>query len=424
MDLMKSLATEDEDGLPMAHTWLANFYRTSQFVDLSKKERMEIAQHHLEFARKANPQDILANCGLAAIYREQNELEKAVELYEIAFRQPLQSAAQLIAVPQIIEIRQELGQESQANTMAKAAISQLTPIAMNNPDMLQFWITLVQCCVLTRDYDQAEALIKEGFELADDKEVKKNIARLASEIMVKKAEDNSDANDREQFQQRLWALSQAVATDFRNAQAYRDLMFFVANDNLTDEQQIWLRDSIVGCPSPGVIHIILGMQKIRGGNYVEGQKHWRIGHQQFQFAEYAINNLIEMSYRQDPDVGQAKMDWIEIAIEMFPEQRVLLLTRGGFYVDDKEYQKAIDDLEKVVEQLPNMISVHEKLVTCYEAIGNQEKADLHKVTLEVLLESLSKQQQALIRAGAQTGRIAKEDGDAGNPENADDNAGN
>ena len=169
-----------------------------------------------------------------------------------------------------------------------------------------------------------------------------------------------------------------------------------APESLQTEKSQWLRESIFGCPNPAVIHVILGMQEIKSGNYVQGQKHWRIADQQFDLSQYIVNNMIELAVTENPEVYGNLLNMITVAMELFPDQAALYQTRGLYHKNQEQYPEAIKDLEYAAEKMPSLISARTLLADCYRAIDDQENAQRVQLDIDRLIMNLDDTQRRMV----------------------------
>ncbi len=399
LDLMGALAPEDHPGYPIAHTWLAELYLISETMPMPADERLELSKKHFNLALQADENNIMANVGLARAFLKENRMEEAADALNRAVRQPLDFSdlrnlfVQVVSFPEAVRLLKQLGRDSEAEATARFAVSTLRPLAIRNPNSLPLWEAMIKSMVLVQEYDQATALIDDGLRMSQDDEVRMAIARTRSQVLVEMARNIRQVDRKQPFIRRLWGLTQAIVWDFRNEAAYKELMAYIDPAILTEERKLWLHDAIIGSPNPGVVHAIIGMQKILEGEYVDGQKHWKIADSQFQYSQFVINNLITIAVRDYPEVAAGKYDLVEIALELFPDQPVLYVTRGNFYLQDEQYEKAIPDLERAAESLPNLLMVHESLAKAYEAVGETEKLTERRAVIESLLVQMSERER-------------------------------
>lgn len=373
-NLMMMLAgTEDAPGMANANVWLALDYQNAERQsDLSDAEREANTIEQYSIALQTEPENPLARAGLAEVYERKGDLDTASSHLAELVSGDIRSLIQLKAIPRLIELKQKLGEDAFAEQFAKDSINRVERLALRNPDLYELWFVLVRCATLTDDFEKATELVDTGFQLAKDPQVRENLIRLMADTWIVRADKIESIDNLENYRERLFALCEAIKTDSRSRDAYVRLIEYADPNTMTRERAVWLRDCILGCPNPAVIHVILGIQEINDGDYVQGQKHWKIADQQFDLSQFIVNNLIEhaVSHRAE-DFGNL-LDMITVAMELFPDQAALYQTRGIYYKNNERFQEAIEDLNYTVERMPKLISARTMLRDCYEAIGDEE----------------------------------------------------
>ena len=399
-------------GYSDAHLWLASYYMNPDESDLDEEKREPKSKEQVLLSYKANPRNVAAVLGLAGIYRKESdelkaEAEKleeegdsagadekkrlakektreAVKYFNESIDLRLETERQLYASIAIIEILQEEGRDEDAVLTGMRFINKHEKKARDFPNVLPLWVSIVKTCILLEDFDRGERYILEGYQLAQDPEVRQTLAQLAAQIAVEKAKSFTDMDDEGAFLDRLYALAAAIKTDVKVPEGYAELMYFVDGFDFDSEQDQWLRGSILGGSAsagddidhrvPGVIHIILGLRDIVAGDADDGQKHWEIAGEQFKLSPFAINYFIQVFADERELQEDKRNDLISIAIKMFPQSPHFYATRGRYFLADENYEKAIKDLEFAAARIPDSTSILENLVACFEAEGNQEKA--------------------------------------------------
>ncbi len=408
LDIMTSLAPEDEDraGFSNAHVWLAQYYLRTQRLPLEKQERESKMVRHLERAIEGNSENAMAHMSLANYYETvANEFERGSPEYvsnlEIAIghvkeiigkNEEIVDMNQIRAIRSLVQLQIAVDRRGEAASELRSELNRIEPIARNNPDVYEIWHTLVSCAVYLEDYKEANRIIESGYQLAQSPEVRNRFVNLASEVFCEQADKFTDMTNRGQYGRRLALLCKAVELHPRNQGVYTDLVEFVAAKSNPDFNESWLRESIIGDetlrPNPGVIHALLGVLQSSRGNVLEGQQHWRIGQEQLRNADFIVNNLIAVAasnYAEDfPNI----QDVVTLAIELFPDQALLYQTRGELFKNQERYEDAIADLEVAAAKLPNLLSVRQQLIDCYEAIGRLDQANDQKLVVEDILSQL------------------------------------
>ncbi len=88
-----------------------------------------------------------------------------------------------------------------------------------------------------------------------------------------------------------------------------------------------------------------------------------------------------------------KIDFLTVALELFPQQPAFYMTRGEFNKEAGNYEQAAKDLEIAAIDLPKMVSIFESLAECYEKLGNDEAALKYTNKVERLRAELEAQQR-------------------------------
>ena len=383
-----------------AQVWLGNYYLTSAETEsLPEEERFAKARLHYDLALAADPENLMALLRTSEILRRQDDVVGAMEyLDRLARAQPdRMTLIQVSAIPELIRLHKEQGQENQALGRMKSAVLRLKPIARRFADNFEIWRVLVRSAMLVDDYTEAEELIKLGLQFAKNEETRQKLVKLSSDVYTAKADQYENLDDQEQYRNRLFQLCEAVKTNPFSSPVYERLIEYAVPANDPENKAIWLRDAILGCPNPAVIHVILGMQEIADGNFLQGQKHWRIADQQSQIAQLAVNQLIAVSFRGDTEFFENTGDMITVAIEMFPEQFLLYHTQGRFLCRKGEFEAAVEPLRHAVSNMASFIPARIELVDALRELGREEEAKAAEREMEQVISGLNENQRREIR---------------------------
>ncbi len=431
-DVMSSIAFDDRPGFPLAHVWLSEYYVRSAALEMSPEERETQARKHLGFAVEVAPENQSANFELAQLYLAQaNRYEKGSDEYNSVLRSAIKclttvadgetTGLRLRAVPKLAELEMELGINDPDRRLDNEIIY-LQSLARKRPEIFEIWVAIVNCAILRKDYQQAADIVTEGIRLIEEDDSKRNMLELASLIYVEKSDDFTDMSDRNQYAFRLNSLCQAIGLNPTNRIIYLKLLDFIAeksppaassgqNDETKPSDQasgtvldfsvsdaLWLGDSIVGSPVPGVIHALLGMREISKGNVREGEKHWRIAEKQYGRTQLIVNNLIDVAAKERPNEFSNMLDMITLGIELFPDQPVFYQTRGVYLMKQGKTEDALKDLLYASQEMPNMLSLHKYLIECYEKLGQPDRALEQKKLLEESLTLLDADERRRMKA--------------------------
>ncbi len=457
IEIMKWLAPEDSEeqpGYAKAHLWLAGYYRNPENGNLDDLARKQVSERYIRNAYNASSEDepfdhvraILASAGIeretALDFREKaeqlraenrdeeaKELEikaeaanrRAVELLEKAFDLPLNNAGQLSAGTEIIAILQEQGKDAEAVMEGRKFINSYASKAQRFPDVAPLWINLVRACILIEDYELGKKFASSGYQATNNDEVKRAMANLSAEILVAESMSYEDMDDKQQFVQRLYALSEAIQTNFATRLAYQEIAYFIDGFDADSEQDIWLRDSVLGIESddsstwagtPGIIHIVLGLRDILNGNTVEGRRHWEIANVQLPQTPLIINLLLQVYSRQRELDFDKKIELIDIAIKQFPQSGFFHVTRGSVLQEAGRHDEAIKDLEFALARIPENRNILELLVKSLEATSATENlAEYRQRIADIKAKEQARDQLAGFYSARQRELEEKEDSD-------------
>ena len=197
------------------------------------------------------------------------------------------------------------------------------------------------------------------------------------------------------------ALSKAIQTDVRNVEAYREMANFIDKSQLSEQQALWINELILEPGIQGIMHVLLGMQQIVDGQMEAGKNHWEIARKQYPFAPNVIYNLIEVAVADNDSLKLRKLELIEVAMDLLPNQPILNLTRGTFLLQDGDHQAAIEDFELALSNesfrsvVANRRRALEGLVQCYEALGDEKNVAIYQKRLKVMDEIAAGKQKRL-----------------------------
>jgi tetratricopeptide (TPR) repeat protein len=147
-------------------------------------------------------------------------------------------------------------------------------------------------------------------------------------------------------------------------------------DELLDQQLKVALDSGV---SPGLVHFIRGTRLLMKTppDVASAMSHLQIAMQHDQAFPGLLNNVANaMLEDEQADLNQALL-LVEQAITQMPGQPYFLDTRGSIFLRQKEYIKAIADLEKALVEDDLREVLHRKLADAYVGLNNESEAKRH-----------------------------------------------
>ena len=411
---------EEPEKFGKAHVWLSRELIRKQRVEGFDEERNTLAMDHLKAAIAADPENIRAKVSLVDLYttralskeegseaRLENLRLARESIEELTGYQNFWRMEQVLAMPQLVNVCIQLDDEPSARRALTSASTKVMRIARLNPEIYEIWYSLVQCAVAVKDYDRAGEFIKTGYQNVKTQETRRKIMQLASLVHIQEADDYKDISDEDNFRNRLFALCKAITRNPRDVKIYDRLVDYIDIDIDEAKRDVSLRNSILDCPLPGVVHILIGTRELLRGDVVAGKTSWDIAQHQFGSTEFVTHRLLSVAIRKDPKFGEG--DLLNTALLLFPDQHMLYETRGTILkgkaialMDEQReqearqvYDDAIKDFENVLEKIPDLITAHKQLKDCYEAIGQPEKSTFHGNKVQELLEAIDEKQREL-----------------------------
>ena len=427
-DAMQAIAPKDKALYAPAHIWMSQYYLNPKLLSsMSQTERQDRAMRQLEHAIEVAPLNQAAHFNLAELRLKQSEqFEKTdsdyIELVELAianFRTIADgdlTGLRLMAVPKLVELEFELGYREAAEARLRSEVAVLLEYGRKYPDVYEVWLTAIRCQISLGDYLGAIAIAKEGIRSVSDSITRQKINRLASQVYVKRASDFENMNDRADYRARLFLLCKALQMNQSNRDVYVQLLKMIElpaeKDSIALEQpadletvnqgvnrhKVWLKEAVVGGPEPAVIHALLGLQAISAGDFSTGKLHWRIAERQYGRTQLVINNLIDVAAKDFQSQFNNVLEMITLGIELFPDEAIFYKTRGVYFMAQEKWEDAIRDFSYTADEIPDMISVHQYLVECYEWLGDSRNVHEQKIILEEKLGQLTQDERKRIEA--------------------------
>ncbi len=314
---------------------------------------------------------------------------------------------QVLAMPQLVNVYVMLGEEAKAKQALSAASSKLLTIAKKNPEIYEIWFSLVQCATVVKDYEMANEFIKTAYQTVKTQEVRRKVMQLASLVYIQNADDFKDISTEANFRNRLFALCKAIAMNPRDVKIYDRMVEYLDVEVDAEKRDVWLRNSVLDCPIPGVVHILIGARSLLRDNVNEGKAHWDIAKQQFGTTEFVTHRLLSIAIRKNPKCGEGKL--LDGAILLFPDQYMLYETRGTIKKREamlllgqqnqqaakQKFEEAIEDFKIVVEKVPTLITANKHLADCYEKIGDTDNMAIHTKRVSDALDKVDEKKRQL-----------------------------
>jgi tetratricopeptide (TPR) repeat protein len=147
-----------------------------------------------------------------------------------------------------------------------------------------------------------------------------------------------------------------------------------------DEQLSEMQKALMANSSPGVTHFIQGTSAALKGNKEDAALHLDLALKSLPNSTVVLNNLAyTMSQGEDADLPKA-LTLIDEAIAKLPEPKPQYYdTRGNILLKMERWADAIPPLEAISNEPALGLAAHQGLAICYEKLGNEELARVHRV---------------------------------------------
>ena len=406
LDIMKLLAPDDQAGMSDAHLWRAGYYQNEAWYQATDDQRDEIVLSQLDLAIQQQEDNKKAHKSMSVIHirkaatfdddspEHKEHLEKALTHLTAMINGGIQSIDHLLAAMQIVEIQRQLyGVKRARNSFDQMYTNILEPASRKHPNIFEIWLVLVKCAVALEDFPLAKKFVRDGFVTSNSNDVRKQIADLSSLVLLHEADISEDMSDPEDYQQRLYALTRAISVNPKNEEIYKRLVKFIDSGENEQFNMQWFEEAKVSAPDPGVLTTMLGLRALIDGDFETAKTHWRVSRQLFTLSELVLNHLIVVGSKSGQQDFSDPIDLLTKSLSAFPENPILLQSRGYFLVKEGRESEAVTDLEMAVEKLPNLVEARQFLILLYQKMGDSAQAGFHQQRQDDTLAKLPENQR-------------------------------
>ena len=283
-------------------------------------------------------------------------------------------------------------------------LSEKTPDAVRSSIISQ----VVSGYVQLKEYDKAVSIISQSIQSFDDVTIKKQLVNNAGFVFLQNAENNSDLDDKDQYEQRIISICQCLNSSIKERRAYEMLIDIIGENNANPEKFEWLQDTLLETPKLAVNHLLIGAHLINVGveddnqeRIRQGTSHWKIAYKIEPQTQLMLSNILEIGLFYGSIPSQSIAAMIQQAIAMFPDKSLLHQSAGLLAMTKNDLPRAIESLEVAAETHRFPVIAHSLLKHCHELAGNSFKALNHGKSADDLFSDISPQQQQRIRIHTQ-----------------------
>jgi hypothetical protein len=416
------------DFLP-AHLWLSNYYQNQLNSEGFDPQIDLLAGKHLARAAANEPENRELAISRAQLYRYRADQVKDTDSDQYlaqmrnlessltdAIQPPLRTILQVSQIPKLIQTKRELADLDpnlnfeQSKRQFEKLFGDLLKLSEKTPDTVRSSIIsqVVSGYVQLKEYDKAVSIISQSIQSFDDVTIKKQLVNNAGFVFLQNAENNSDLDDKDQYEQRIISICQCLNSSIKERRAYEMLIDIIGENNANPEKFEWLQDTLLETPKLAVNHLLIGAHLINVGvqddnqeRIRQGTSHWKIAYKIEPQTQLMLSNILEIGLFYGSIPSQSIAAMIQQAIAMFPDKSLLHQSAGLLAMTKNDLPRAIESLEVAAETHRFPVIAHSLLKHCHELAGNSFKALNHGKSADDLFSDISPQQQQRIRIHTQ-----------------------
>ncbi len=382
--LLAPIASDNSDGYPPAHAWLAQFHSRK---GIDNADDVSLVRHHLLAAEKGErvPMNTLLLGG--QFFRLIKDLKLSMRFWQRAAEFERQYLLQVAELANVI-----------GNTrLAESAINEATvyfdnKVKQNARDNVSR-ILLAECLVRQRKLDEAEKILVEGRTIKDDPQLK----RLHSQVYVVRFELSLSTLDGK-VNANLPALNQALQIDQTNpmifervahlaslggaqpsAKLMEELRTFLAEGRATATTHLWIAQLHLAAIQRAEADGLSANDPKVADDYKEAVFHLEQVANRMPEAADCLNNLAYVLTKSAPNRLNDALKFASQATQIAqPPRAEFFDTLGMVYMAMSDSQKAITAYERAIELKPSSADFHRGAAAAYEKSGNQGMAEIHR----------------------------------------------
>lgn len=379
VDVMRGLAPEDSRGFRLAHQWLLEHYKqqlgSGQITEGNRQQRAVLAasiEAHCRRLIEFDSRHLEAHHTLAEIESSRGNVPGVIK--HLSYVVDKKESARLL----YSRLLAAEGRDNEAKQQAQLAVDYyMQAIDATNADddrsLQAHRLSLATAYMLLKDFKSAgQTLIVDGQPPASDKG-----KQLLVEALVAQT-DEQPSNDRG-VEQRQKLLEQALVIVPDHPLVIARLNDLLQSGGTAQQRAKQTLEKLLAAGVPSWrAHFSLGGLAYRKGDLGTAKTHFIAAHNINSDYLPVINNLAYvLAHCDEPDLQRA-LELVNRAIEADPDFAEFRDTRGAIYVKMERWHDAISDFEISLKKYPQRIKTHRALAEAYQAIGDEELADIHR----------------------------------------------
>ncbi|TWT37090.1 Tetratricopeptide repeat protein [Posidoniimonas corsicana] len=371
---MKGLAPADAPGFMPAQYWIVQKLLANELTKAEEPEladpnrRLELALERLNQVSAATGQSEALALTRAYILVEQGHPDQALEAIGSY------GSASFPAAAMRLRILAKSGRQRDATEQARLVLRLFDEHQPAEPSADDHRSRALAAAVAGEDQHAEQALLDLVAIEPDDPQARQQLSvvsmRLAQRTLGSDSFNGRRLAERVVRAQRLGAPPEAVASALQS---------IVAQRRRSDaHREAW--NELLAAPDAGaeLIHAA-GTIAASAGEITQARKAFRQLTDAGDAPPVVWNNLAwALSQEPRPEYAEALVA-VNHALAAEPNNPRFRETRGQAYLHLKRWREALDDLEHSLNAMPDSPGVHAGLATAYEAVGETQLADIHRL---------------------------------------------
>lgn len=372
--LFEELAPDDGIGYRPAHRLKALALAQQLGQDKNTVDKKVLRRHLLNSrepsrSERDQPPEIL---------RAWTALHMATENYPEAVRNlDMMAEADPSAYVAISQIYKEQGKDGESVKALRSAEDAFRKIFEQDELNNQARVALASVLSRQKNYDEAERLLKQGVRLQPDALMKRSMSDfyvMRHDVAKKEGVDAAI---------RMELLSQAIDFDPNFGPIYGRLtdMFMETQDSpeVTASVKKAFMENVTGDNPTPMAHFALSTILLAEGEQDKAEFHLEQAYKLNENVVVVLNNLAWMlaHSEENPDLKRA-LKLSKTAVEQVPGDGRFRDTLGTIYMKMDQFEDASTEFQLALGGVNDKSEVHRKLAICYQELGMNELANLHR----------------------------------------------
>ncbi|MCA9077164.1 MAG: hypothetical protein KDA93_19210 [Planctomycetaceae bacterium] len=374
--LMETIAPRDERGFGLAHWWLARHW--ASLPEGNSENGLSAQNWHLKQFLRSDPYHLEARIALG-------RTEAALGNLEVAMRHLQRVVNQKPDLHLVLaRLSRRIGDEVAVKQHVQRAMTAYEDRLSQNAADIDARLHLADALSLIQRPEEAAILLEEGLRRYDLPELRAGLARLclhSADVIA------SHTSTPQALHQQLSLIERALVLQPGDSEALKRLARIVVSTEAPESPATeMLQECLAAGTAPAVVHMVLGTHALGQEDVETATLHFEAAHQLQPEFPACMNNLAWSLARSQPPQLLRASQLSEKAVTLAPGRPEFHETRGQIRLLQGRYREAIPDLEFGLRSDGDTSVTHASLAEVYDALGQQELAEKHRLKAKSLAE--------------------------------------